>query len=70
MRYVARLHGLAARAARLGLTIQKYLCRRLTEPARRRDAAALARRIAERKRHTGTPMTAAEIIEHRDAGRQ
>ena len=61
---------LAARAARSGRSLQEYLRKELIDLARRPDPAALAERIIERKRHTGTTIPAAKIVKHRDAGRR
>ncbi len=61
---------LASRAARTGRSLQEYLRKELIDLASRPDPAALAQRISERKRQTGTTLTAAKIIKHRDAGRR
>lgn len=61
---------LAARAARSGRSLQEYLRTELIELARRPDPQALADRIVDRKRRTGTTLAAAEILEHRDADRR
>jgi antitoxin FitA len=61
---------LAARAARSGRSMQEYLRTELIALASRPDPDALARRIVERKRRTSTTLSAAKIIEHRDAGRR
>lgn len=61
---------LAARAARTGRSLQEYLRRALVDLARRPDPEALAERIVERKRRTGTELSAAKILGHRDAGRR
>jgi antitoxin FitA len=61
---------LAARAARSGRSLQEYLRIALIELAARPDPAALARRIADRKRSTGTSLPAARIVDHRDADRR
>lgn len=61
---------LAARAARSGRSLQEYLRQQLIDLASRPDPDALARRIAERKQRTSTTLSAATIIEHRDADRR
>jgi antitoxin FitA len=61
---------LAARAARSGRSLQAYLRARLIELAERPDPTEVLDRIAERKRVTGTVLTVAEILEHRDADRR
>ncbi|MDZ7674541.1 MAG: hypothetical protein U5K30_05680 [Acidimicrobiales bacterium] len=61
---------LAARAARSGRSLQEYLRTELIDLASRPDPDALATRIVERKRRTSTNLSAATIIEHRDAGRR
>lgn len=61
---------LAARAARSGRSLQEYLRRELIALASRPDPRALAERIVERKRRTGTTLAATKIVEHRDAGRR
>jgi antitoxin FitA len=60
---------LASRAARSGRSLQEYLRSELIHLASRPDPAALAQRIIERKERTSTRLSAAEIIEHRNAGR-
>lgn len=61
---------LASRAARSGRSLQEYLRQELIDLASRPDPEALARRITERKQRTSTTLSAATIIEHRDAGRR
>ena len=61
---------LASRAARSGRSLQEYLRKELIDLASRPDPQALAERITERKRRTGTTLAGAKIIEHRDAGRR
>ena len=61
---------LAARAARSGRSLQEYLRLALIELAERPDAEELMHRIAERKRRTGTTLSADRIVEHRDATRR
>ncbi|HUS60661.1 MAG TPA: hypothetical protein VMY34_00605 [Acidimicrobiales bacterium] len=61
---------LAARAARSGRSLQEYLRGELIDLARRPDPSALAARIVDRKRRTGTKLSATKILRHRDAGRR
>lgn len=61
---------LAARAARSGRSLQEYLRGQLVELARRPDAAALTARVGERKRQTGTRLSAESILADRDADRR
>jgi plasmid stability protein len=61
---------LASRAARSGRSLQEYLRQELIDLASRPDPEALARRIIERKQRTSTTLSAATIIEHRDADRR
>ncbi|HEY5856973.1 MAG TPA: hypothetical protein VIW24_23755 [Aldersonia sp.] len=61
---------LAARAARSGRSLQEYLRIQLVEMTSRRDPESLFARIRDRKEWTGTRMTIAEILEHRDAERR
>jgi plasmid stability protein len=61
---------LASRAARSGRSLQEYLRKELIDLANRPDPDALARRISERKHRTSTTLSAAKILEHRDAGRR
>jgi plasmid stability protein len=61
---------LAARAASSGRSLQEYLRLELISLAGRPDPSALAARIAERKQRTGSKLSAARIVRHRDAGRR
>lgn len=61
---------LAARAALTGRSLQEYLRQQLIDLASRPDPEVLARRIGERKRQTGTALSSAKILRHRDAGRR
>jgi antitoxin FitA len=61
---------LAARAARTGRSLQEYLRLQLIELAGRPDPEVLASRISERKQRTGTSVSAARILGHRDADRR
>ncbi|MFN8104259.1 MAG: hypothetical protein U0U69_07330 [Acidimicrobiia bacterium] len=61
---------LASRAARSGRSLQEYLRKELIDLAGRPDPEALAARIAERKRRTGTKLSTAKILRHRDAARR
>ena len=61
---------LAARAARTGRSLQEYLRNELIDLASRPDRHALAERVIDRKRRTGTTLAAAEIIELRDTDRR
>lgn len=60
---------LAARAARTGRSLQEYLRAALVDLAERPDAESLLARIRERKRVTGTRLSAEKIVGHRDADR-
>jgi antitoxin FitA len=60
---------LAARAARTGRSLQEYLRSALIDLAERPDAQALSARIRERKRATGSELSAVQILGHRDADR-
>lgn len=61
---------LAARAARSGRSLQEYLRSELIELARRPEPAALLEKIRERKRHTASELSSAQILGHRDADRR
>lgn len=61
---------LAARAARSGRSLQEYLRTQLIALAERPDPDALMARVRQRIEATGTRMSAAQIIEHRDADRR
>lgn len=61
---------LAARAARSGRSLQEYLRQELVELAARPDPAALLATIRERKRQTGTSLSADVIVGYRDTDRR
>jgi len=61
---------LAARAARTGRSLQEYLRSELIALSERPDPDALLARIAERKRTTGSRLSADTTIAHRDADRR
>jgi len=61
---------LAARAAASGRSLQEYLRGKLIELASRPDTEAVLARIRERKERTGTRLSAATIVGHRDAERR
>ena len=61
---------LASRAARSGRSLQEYLRKELIDLAKRPDPQALADRIIDRKRRTGTTLAASKILDHRDADRR
>lgn len=61
---------LAARAASSGRSLQEYLRSELIELALRPDARALAARVADRKRATGSTLSPRKILRHRDADRR
>jgi antitoxin FitA len=61
---------LAARAARSGRSLQEYLRAQLIELARRPDPGVLVARIRDRKAQTGSRLSAARILAHRDAERR
>jgi plasmid stability protein len=61
---------LAARAALVGRSLQEYVRSQLIELARRPDAEALLSRVRERKQRTGSRLSAAAILAHRDADRR
>ena len=60
----------AARAAATGRSLQEYLRSRLIELARHPDPEVLLARVRDRKRHTGSVLSAERIVEHRDADRR
>ena len=60
---------LAARAARTR-SLQEYLRGQLIELAQRPDAESVIARIQERKARTGSGLSRARILSHRDAGRR
>lgn len=61
---------LAARAARSGRSLQEYVRLQLVELARHPDADALLSSIRERKRRSGSRLSADEILAHRDVDRR
>ena len=61
---------LAARAAASGRSLQEYLRGKLIELASRPDPATVLARIRERKERTGTRLSPARILGHRDAERR
>jgi antitoxin FitA len=61
---------LASRAAASGRSLQEYLRGKLIELASRPDTEAILARISERKQRTGTRLSAATILGHRDADRR
>lgn len=61
---------LASRAAASGRSLQEYLRSKLIELASRPDTEAILARIADRKARTGTRLSAATILGHRDADRR
>lgn len=61
---------LAARAAITGRSLQEYLRGELIELARRPDHETLLARVRERKRQTGSRLSADRILDHRDADRR
>ena len=61
---------LAARAALSGRSLQEYLRGKLIELARRPDPEVLLTRVRERKRRTGSRLSAERIVDHRDADRR
>jgi antitoxin FitA len=61
---------LAARAARSGRSLQEYLRAQLIELASRPDAETIMARIRERKRRTGSRLSADRILAHRDTDRR
>jgi antitoxin FitA len=61
---------LAARAALVGRSLQEYVRSHLIELARRPDAEALLSRVRDRKQRTGSRLSAATILAHRDADRR
>ena len=60
---------LAARAAASGRSLQEYLRDRLIDLASTPDAEQLMRSVRARKQSTGTVVSVAEILGHRDADR-
>lgn len=61
---------LAARAARSGRSMQEYLRRRLIEIAEEVDADEVLIRVRERKRLTGSQLSADAILEAVRDGRR
>jgi plasmid stability protein len=61
---------LAARAARCGRTLQEYVRSQLIELARRPDAEMLLAQVRERKRRTGSRLSAEAILADREADRR
>lgn len=61
---------LAARAARSGRSLQEYLRLQLIELGSRPDVDTLLARVRERKRRTGTKVSAESILAARDADRR
>jgi antitoxin FitA len=59
---------LAARAARSGRSLQAYLRSELIDLAERPDHTVLVDRIRERKRLTGSQLSARKILGHGKAG--
>ena len=58
---------LAARAGSTGRSLQEYLRATLIGLASRPDPDALLARVRDRKRHTGSRLSAEVILDHRDA---
>ena len=61
---------LASRAAAKGHSLQSYLKMALIELANRPDVADVLARIEKRKAMTGTRLSTAAILRHRDADRR
>lgn len=61
---------LAARAAHSGRSLQEYLRSQLIEMARRPDPETLLMRVRQRKQHTGSKLSQAQILSHREADRR
>lgn len=61
---------LAARAARTGRSLQEYVRARLVDLASRPDAETLLADVRARKLTTGSRLSAAAILVHRDADRR
>lgn len=61
---------LAARAARVGQSLQEHLRAELIELARRPSAAEWVERIRARKAATSSRLPAERIVQHRDADRK
>lgn len=60
---------LASRAALAGRSLQEHLRTELIALARRPSVAALLEEVRARKASTGTELSAAQILAHRDDGR-
>ena len=60
---------LASRAARAGQSLQEHLRAELIELARKPSVADVLDRARSRTRTTSSPLSAAEILEYRDADR-
>ena len=61
---------LAARARRSGRSLQAYLRSELVGLAERPDSETLLARVRDRKRRTGSRLSAERILEHRDHDRR
>ncbi len=61
---------LAARAARSGRSLQEYVRLQLVELVRRPDPHEVLAAVRERKRRTGSRLSATEILADRDADRR
>ena len=61
---------LAARAAQTGRSLQEYLRRQLIELALSPDIDSFLAGVRERKERTGSKLSAARILRHRDASRR
>jgi plasmid stability protein len=61
---------LAARAAQAGRSLQEHLRAELIELARRPSPSSLLERVRARKAATGSRMSAAKILGHRNADRR
>lgn len=61
---------LASRAALSGRSLQEFLRAKLIELAQRPDPEVLLARVRERKRRTGSELSADRILGHRDADRR
>ena len=61
---------LAARARLSGRSLQEFLRSELTELARRPDPVILLTQARQRTRRTGSRLSAAQILDHRDNDRR
>lgn len=61
---------LAARAKLSGRSLQEYLRSELTELARRPDPDLLLAQARDRTRRTGSRLSTAQILSHRDRDRR